>query len=32
MLKNEKLPKIAKVAKNLKSCRKVAEQLVAKPS
>ena len=30
--KNQKLPKIVKVAKNLISCRKVAEQLAAKPS
>ena len=30
--KNRKLPKIAKVAENLKNCRNVAEQLLAKPT
>ena len=30
--KSPKLPKILKVTKILKSCRKVAEQLVAKPN
>ena len=32
MLKNQKLPRILKVAENRKNCRKVAEQLMARPS